>query len=230
MWTFILRYGVDLLLLTILLWFFIRTGKTKAQKRRRLKVLYRRVAPISIVFLFFCFYAVPILLGPYFHHARYLPQILEAHKLRLYWQIACIFPGVKPSADNIQQAIDEVAAEYTMHPDLIRALVQVESSNNQFAISSVGACGLTQVMPNTYYSLGRGNPFALKANLRAGTKYIRHLYRRFDGNLELALAAYNAGPGTIARHRKVPNGPVHQYVVKVTRLYRYYRKKNRKAT
>ena len=110
-----------------------------------------------------------------------------------------------------------------MHPDLIRAVVQVESSNNQFALSNVGGCGLMQVMPNTFFSLRRGNPFAVKSNLSAGTKYLRKLYRRFDGNIELALAAYNIGPGMVSRLGAVPPGGVRRYVDKVMWWYGYYR-------
>lgn len=110
-----------------------------------------------------------------------------------------------------------------MHPDLIRAVVHVESSNNQFALSNVGGCGLMQVMPDTFFSLRGGNPFAVKSNLSAGTEYLRKLYRRFDGNIELALAAYNIGPGVVARLGAVPSGGVRRYVDKVMWWYRYYR-------
>lgn len=166
---------------------------------------------------------IPGILGPVSHHARYLPQFTEAHKLRLYWQVACIIPGIRGNDAKIQHSINEIAREYTMHPDLIRAVVRVESSNNQFALSGVGACGLMQVMPNTFYSLRGGNPFALKSNLSAGTKYLRQLYRQFDGNVELALAAYNIGPGMVARLGAVPPGGVRRYVDKVMWWYKKYR-------
>ena len=110
-----------------------------------------------------------------------------------------------------------------MHPDLIRAVVRVESSNNQFALSNVGACGLMQVMPNTFYSLHGGNPFTVRSNLTAGTMYLRQLYRQFDGNIELALAAYNTGPGMVARRGAVPPGGVRRYVDKVMWWYKNYR-------
>ncbi len=182
-----------------------------------------RVVPITLAVALLCFIIIPFLFGSFSYRARYLPQLLEAQKLRLYWQAACLVPGVRGTEHNIQQAIEEVALEYTMHPSLIRALVQVESSGNQMALSPVGGCGLMQVMPNTYYSLGKRNPFTVKSNLRAGTEYLRYLYRRFDGNIELALAAYNAGPGVVARRGSVPPGAVRHYVNNVMWRYRKYR-------
>jgi len=111
-----------------------------------------------------------------------------------------------------------------MNPALIRAIVMIESSGNQFALSPTGGCGLMQVMPNTYFSLQGGNPFAVKPNLRAGTKYVRKLYRRFDGNLDLLIAAYNAGPNAVARHGGIPPYPeTRRYVVKVKKLYSQYK-------
>ena len=80
-----------------------------------------------------------------------------------------------------------------------------------------------QVMPNTFFSLRRGNPFAVRSNLRAGTKYVRKLYRRFDGNVELALAAYNTGPGVVTRRGAIPPGGVRRYVDKVMWWYEHYR-------
>ncbi len=218
------RYGPDFLLLALLILIFFRSARTKQQKRKRAILFLKRIAPLTLASYLLCAWAIPFVFGSFFVTARYLPQKLEAHKLRLYWQVACLIPGVKASDEDIQETIEEIGAEYSMHPALIRALVQVESSSNQMAISPLGACGLTQMMPNTYYSMARGNPFSVRSNLRAGTLYLRKLYRRYNGNLDLALAAYNAGPGTIARHGRVPPGSVSRYVAKVRRLYKQYKK------
>ncbi len=217
------RYGLDILVLIGLAWLFVGTGRTKAKKRKRTSFLLRRMLPISLAAFLLSTIVIPGVLGPLSRHARYFPQLVEAHKLRLYWKVACLVPGVSSNDTEIQRTIDETARKYTMHPDLIRAVVRVESSNNQFAISEVGGCGLMQVMPNTYYSLRGGNPFAVSSNLSAGTEYLRSLYRRFDGNLELAVAAYNAGPGVVARRGAVPSGGVRRYVDKVMWWYGKYR-------
>lgn len=223
MGTLLFRYGIDILIFCFLIWLFISSGKTKAKKRTRIFFLIQRIVPFTfIVWLLFSI-VIPAIWGPVSHHARYLPQFTEAHKLRLYWQVACIIPSIRGNDAKIQHSINEIAREYTMHPDLIRAVVRVESSNNQFALSGVGACGLMQVMPNTFYSLRGGNPFALKSNLSAGTNYLRQLYRQFDGNVELALAAYNIGPGMVARLGAVPPGGVRRYVDKVMWWYKNYR-------
>lgn len=221
--TILCEYGLDILIFCGLSWIFIAAGRTKAKKQKRKAFLLRKILlPACTVYLLVVL-VIPTVFGSVFHRARYLPQFIEAHKLRIYWQTVSLLPGVRGSDSEIQQTIDEVAREYTMNPDLIRAIVRVESSNNQFAISNVGGCGLMQVMPNTYYSLRRGNPFSVKSNLRAGTEYLRSLYRRYNGNIEMAIAAYNAGPGRVAQHGSVPPGNVRRYVDKVMWWYKKYR-------
>ena len=221
--TMLFRYGLDILIFGGLIWLFVITGRTKAKRLKRKSFLLRRVLPLTIIVCLLVVLVIPTVFGPVSRHATYLPQLIEAHKLRVYWQAVCLLPGVSGSGSDIQYAISQIAREYTMNPDLVRAIVRVESSNNQFAISSVGGCGLMQLMPNTYYSLRTGNPFAVRSNLRAGTEYLRSLYRRFDGNIEMAIAAYNTGPGLVERHGRVPPGNVRRYVDKVMWWYRKYR-------
>jgi soluble lytic murein transglycosylase-like protein len=100
---------------------------------------------------------------------------------------------------------DRHAKAHDISPDLVRALIQVESAWNPRAVSPVGAMGLMQLMPATAAELGVVNPFDPRQNIRAGVTYLRWLLDRYDGNAELALAAYNAGPGAVDRYgRKVP--------------------------
>lgn len=105
---------------------------------------------------------------------------------------------------EIAIAIASASARYEMDPNLIRAVIRAESSYNPNAVSSAGAMGLMQLMPRTAESLGVTDPFNISQNVHGGTKYLRNLLDRFDGDLELALAGYNAGAGNVIRHGGIP--------------------------
>jgi soluble lytic murein transglycosylase-like protein len=96
--------------------------------------------------------------------------------------------------------IQEHARLNHVRPDLVRAVVQVESGFNPYARSPKGALGLMQLMPATMREFGVSNPFNPVENVRAGVAYLRQLLDRYSNNEELALAAYNAGPGAVDKH------------------------------
>ncbi len=100
--------------------------------------------------------------------------------------------------------INELSARFDLSPSLLEALVWQESRWRENARSPVGAQGLAQLMPGTarYLGVDPGDPFA---NLEGGARYLREQLDRFDGNLEKALAAYNAGPGRVERAGGIPN-------------------------
>jgi soluble lytic murein transglycosylase-like protein len=101
--------------------------------------------------------------------------------------------------------IVEHARRNDVSPDLVRAVVQVESAYNPYARSPKGAAGLMQLMPATAQLFGVKNAFNPEENLRAGIAYLRQLLNRYEDNEELALAAYNAGPNAVAKYgEKVP--------------------------
>lgn len=108
---------------------------------------------------------------------------------------------------------------------LIKAMISVESCFDPRAVSSVGARGLMQLMPATAQSLGVRDAFDINENLRAGIEYFRGLRRRFAGDLRLALAAYNAGPGAVERHDGIPPYPqTRTYVQRVMGRLETYRR------
>ncbi len=116
--------------------------------------------------------------------------------------------------------VHEKASEYNMDPSLIKAVIKTESNWNSRAVSRKGAMGLMQLMPTTANDMDVHNPFNPEENIEGGTKYLKYLLERFNGDLTLALAAYNAGPKTVEKFGFVP--PItetKQYVNKVLSLY-----------
>lgn len=120
---------------------------------------------------------------------------------------------------SIARLIDEHATARALSPRLVQAVIQVESGYNQKAVSNKGAKGLMQLIDGTAADLGVANPFDAAENIRGGTAYLRKLWDTF-GNLELALAAYNAGPGAVERHGGIPPyAETEAYVDKVLHLF-----------
>jgi hypothetical protein len=125
-------------------------------------------------------------------------------------------PAVQPSA--IHDLIDTTARKHGVDPKLVHSVVRVESNYEQKAISPKGALGLMQLIPATAERFGVENPFDPSQNLDGGVRYLKFLTERFQGNLQLALAAYNAGEGAVDRHGGIPPyRETREYVTKITR-------------
>lgn len=115
--------------------------------------------------------------------------------------------------------IEEASALYGVSSDLVRAVIQTESGFNPRAVSGVGAKGLMQLMPRTARALGINDPFDPRQNIFGGVKYLGTLLEKYNGNVALALASYNAGPGNVRKHGGIP--PFREtrgYVRKITGL------------
>jgi len=121
---------------------------------------------------------------------------------------------------EIDAAIDKAAQRHNVDPNLVRALVKVESNFNPNAVSRKGAMGLMQLMPQTARQLNLKNPFDPQENVDAGVRHLKQLLENYGGDVRLSLAAYNAGSGAVARSRGIPNySETRNYVRRITNIY-----------
>ncbi len=124
---------------------------------------------------------------------------------------------------QIQALVSDASSRNGVPPALVNAVVMAESAGDPSAISPAGAQGIMQLMPGTSQSCGIQNPFDAQQNMDCGTRYLRGLLARYDNNVELAVAAYNAGPGAVDHYRGVPPfSETRAYVARVLTAYRNY--------
>jgi soluble lytic murein transglycosylase-like protein len=127
--------------------------------------------------------------------------------------------STKPSLD---QMVNEVATRHNVDPQLVRAVIGAESNWDPHAVSRTGAQGLMQLEPSTARLLGVSKAFDPQQNLEGGVTYLRMLLERYGGDLDKALAAYNAGPGAVDRAGGVPHiAETENYVQRVTATYNH---------
>lgn len=121
--------------------------------------------------------------------------------------------------DTFNEIIAAAAEKYSVDPEIIHAVVNTESYYRPNAVSAKGAQGLMQLMPETAKDLGVTNAFDPAQNVDGGTKHLKYLIEKYDGKLALALAAYNAGEGTVGKYGGIPPYPeTIQYIKKIERL------------
>jgi soluble lytic murein transglycosylase-like protein len=139
--------------------------------------------------------------------------------------------AIELQRSQLDPLVERAAAHHDVDPDLVRAVIEIESRFDRRAVSSAGAAGVMQLMPETARRYRVVDRFDARQNIEAGVAYLRDLLDRFDGNVSLALAAYNAGEGAVDRHgRVIPRyRETMLYVPQVLEAYLRYRSAEAKS-
>jgi hypothetical protein len=176
---------------------------------------------------------------PHFHAAKFGPAAIISLFFLTNFTGFFFSPAFTPTVNAVTQVVETIPADipvsgdcdldWTIYragqaagvdPRFIHAVIRQESRYKNAAVSHVGAQGLMQLMPATAKRFGCDDPHDSAANIKAGTKYLAWLLKRFDGNVTLALAGYNAGEGAVAKYNGVPPyNETQNYVRKIVANY-----------
>lgn len=126
---------------------------------------------------------------------------------------------IQSGSESMDAIFEEASNTYHVPVNLIKAVAKAESNFNPNAVSKAGAIGVMQLMPATARSLGVTDPYDARQNIMGGTKYLRENLDRFDGDVSLALAAYNAGPNSVQKYGGIPPYQETQNYVKIVTSY-----------
>jgi len=186
-----------------------------AQIEARLRGLTRQLAPMS----------PPAPAGPVSRSGEVLSTAISAAARPFDVALAqasgqaALRSTAQPLAPEVEAAIARHAAAYGLDPSLVRAVIRAESDGDPRCVSSRNAMGLMQLMPDEVRSYGVRDPFNVEENVAGGCRQLAEKLRAFNGDVRLALAAYNAGTGAVRRYGGIPPYPETQdYVRKVLRM------------
>ena len=144
---------------------------------------------------------------------------------KVYMRENKVRPAAWYKVQSYSDVISEAGKHYGISSSLLKALIHVESYFNPRAVSEKGALGLMQIMPENLQTLKVADPFDPWENIMGGTRYLKIMLNRFNGDLSLALAAYNAGPTAVEKYKAIPPYPETQaYVKKVMEFFRLYKR------
>ncbi len=135
---------------------------------------------------------------------------------------AGVSPAQAPASNRYDDYIAEASEKYQIPTAFIRAVIKIESNFNPRAVSRVGAMGLMQLMPETARHMQVDDPFDPRQNIMGGTRYLRRLSDRYDGDINLVLSGYHAGPGNVEKAGGIPFEKTQQYVRNVYGWYLKY--------
>lgn len=138
------------------------------------------------------------------NHVHSIENRIQSNNQRINFSSVLKDVSLKSTREQFGVVINQAAKDNNVNPKLIEAVIEQESGFNPGAVSKAGALGLMQLMPETALAMGVKNPLNPQENIRGGTKYLSSLLSRYQGNVTLALSAYNAGPGNIEKYNGVP--------------------------
>ncbi|MBW2407239.1 MAG: lytic transglycosylase domain-containing protein [Deltaproteobacteria bacterium] len=153
-------------------------------------------------------------------HFTNVPTSPKSYNYKVYIKETPKKPLESYNENLYDHFISEASHTHGVPFTLLKALIKTESDFNPTAVSSAGARGLMQLMPENIKTLKIKNPFDPRENVMGGTRYLKQLINRFNGKLPLALAAYNAGPGVVEKYQRIP--PFQETENYVKQVMKYY--------
>lgn len=182
------------------------------------------------IFVFLTFFGMPCLHADIYVYVDsegvlHFTNTPTSGNYKVYMRETPLLPDAWYDSRDYDDVISEAARQNGLSFSLLKALIRVESYFNPRAVSKRGAMGLMQIMPGNLEILNVSDPFDPWENIMGGARYLKAMLVRFDGQLPLALAAYNAGPAAVERYNDIPPyEETRSYVERVLKFFHYYKK------